>query len=214
MINNIFTQEIMETVSGIIHVGAHRGEEAATYTTMGIDKVVWIEPNPDIFKELLHYTTTNKFDFLSEYHMVACGAENNTNQDFHIVYGPDAGWMVGNKGCSSLLKPTSTRFKEWHEKTITVPVMKLDDIIKTPEEYQLLCIDTQGADLLVLEGATKVLKHLDYVLCEVTWSNFEYENNATFIQVVEKMKEQGFVLSQIFQATSDWGDALFTRSTL
>lgn len=211
MIDSEKTKQLLEGVSGVIHIGAHRGEESSVYDAMGVDKVTWIEPNPDIFKELLHYTKTNNFGFESEYHMVACGSETKSDEPFHIVYGPDAGWMVGNKGCSSLLKPVSTRFQQWHEKTITVPVSKLDDLITNPEDYQFMNIDTQGAEVLVLSGATETLKHLNYVMCEVTWNNFEYENNATFDQVVTVMNRNGFSLSQVFPATKDWGDALFIK---
>ena len=36
---------------GIIHVGAHRGEEAPVYEWFG-KKVLWFEANPYIFKDL------------------------------------------------------------------------------------------------------------------------------------------------------------------
>ena len=35
---------------GVIHVGAHRGEEVHQYEELGAKKIIWVEPNPDVFK--------------------------------------------------------------------------------------------------------------------------------------------------------------------
>ena len=37
---------------GVIHVGAHRGEEVHQYAELGAKKIIWVEPNPDVFKEM------------------------------------------------------------------------------------------------------------------------------------------------------------------
>ena len=37
---------------GVIHVGAHRGEEVHQYEELGAKKIIWVEPNPDVFKEM------------------------------------------------------------------------------------------------------------------------------------------------------------------
>jgi hypothetical protein len=50
---------------GIIHVGAHIGEEAFQYEECGIDNVIWIEGNPEVFKVLCENISkyTNNYAF-------------------------------------------------------------------------------------------------------------------------------------------------------
>jgi FMN phosphatase YigB (HAD superfamily) len=38
--------------NGIIHVGAHLMEERENYLSMGINNIIWIEANPEIFNTI------------------------------------------------------------------------------------------------------------------------------------------------------------------
>jgi len=38
--------------NGIIHIGAHEGEEAALYDVIGFAKVLWVEADPIFYKKL------------------------------------------------------------------------------------------------------------------------------------------------------------------
>ena len=85
-------------VEGAIHVGAHRGEEIYDYEKLGAKKVVWIEPNPEVFEELVCFLENAETSVESTGFCVAAGDSDNDEIDFHVCYGPDAGYMVGNKG--------------------------------------------------------------------------------------------------------------------
>lgn len=202
-------------VKGAIHVGAHRGEEIYDYEKLGAKKVVWIEPNPDVFEELVCFLENAETSVESTGFCVAAGNGDEDEIDFHICYGPDAGYMVGNKGCSSLLKPGSEQMKEWHQKTIKVEVAKLDSIITDNEllfeDYQILDMDTQGAELMVLQGANEVLNHVKYVTTEATWNNPDYEGGVMFDELTEYLGKRGFKHVETFKHTEDWGDALFVK---
>ena len=39
---------------GVLHVGAHEGQEAKAYRDLGVSKVVWIEGNYRIYRRLLN----------------------------------------------------------------------------------------------------------------------------------------------------------------
>ena len=41
----------LSLLSGVVHVGAHAGEERNVYARYGLD-VLWIEPNPTVFDQL------------------------------------------------------------------------------------------------------------------------------------------------------------------
>ena len=40
-------------IKGVIHVGAHTGEEHKTYVDMGISNIAYFEPLPHIFEKLI-----------------------------------------------------------------------------------------------------------------------------------------------------------------
>lgn len=201
--------KLCEGVEGIIHVGAHRGEELTYYNNSGIKYTVFIEPNPDVFKELeINVRESSGCKIFN----VACGNTSGVSP-FYIIYGPDAGYMVGNKGCSSFLEPIG-RFKSWVKGVINVPVVRLDDFTLSeinPKDYQLINLDTQGTELDILKGAEKLLKHLKYVYVEVTHKNFDYKSSCSFQDIVSYLEDQKFQKIKYFPITSDWGDCLFEK---
>ena len=201
-------------LNGVIHVGAHRGEELYDYEKLGAKKVIWIEPNPDVFNEL-EFSLSNSNSTVESYGFcVAANDEDLSEVDFHICYGPDAGFMTGNKGCSSLLKPQG-RFEAWYKETIKVESIKLDTLIEKNHfninEFNLLDMDTQGAELKVLRGASNVLKQVDFITSEVTWNNPDYIGNVMFEEIIQYLDYFGFKHVETIQHTPDWGDALFVK---
>lgn len=80
-----------------------------------------------------------------------------------------------------------------------VPVITLDDLIKEKqaEGPYILKVDTQGAELNVLAGASEVLKQTEVVLLEVFLFQF-YKNIPLFYDIISFMKERGFVAYDIF----------------
>ena len=77
---------------------------------------------------------------------------------------------------------------------ITVPMIRLDDIIKEKSLNgpYLLKVDAQGAELDVVEGFTKSLPHTEAIVLEV--SMFEFMKGAPqFYDVIDYMKHKNFV---------------------
>ena len=147
---------------GVIHVGAHRGEEVHQYEELGAKKIIWVEPNPDVFKEM--EILLNDAEAATESAAFEYAASNVDHEtvDFNLYYGPDAGHLTGNKGCSSLLKAKG-RFEEWFQETIKVETITIDTLVEENDfeyaDYDLLNLDVQGAEMLALEGATKTLNN-------------------------------------------------------
>ena len=206
--------KILNDVTGIIHIGAHRGEEVEQYEDMGAKTVIWVEPNPDVFKEMKHFLTSVGASIDSHAYEYAVSDVDHDTVDFHLYYGPDAGFMRGNKGCSSLLKAKG-RFESWHQETIKVETITIDTLLKendfTPSDFQVLNLDVQGAELLALKGASEVLNHVKYVCTEATWQNPDYVGNVMYDELKPFLESKGFVEKEIVNHGSDWGDALFVK---
>ena len=206
--------ETLNDVTGIIHVGAHRGEEVEQYADMGAKTVIWVEPNPDVFKEMKHFLTSVGASIDSHAFEYAVSDVDHDNVDFHLYYGPDAGFMRGNKGCSSLLKAKG-RFESWHQETIKVETITIDTLLTEndfkPSDFQLLNLDVQGAELLALKGASEVLKYVKYVATEATWQNPDYVDNVMYDDLKSFLDSKGFIETEIVNHGPDWGDVLFVK---
>ena len=42
-----------KNIKNVLHVGADRGGELPQYKEIGVEKVVWVEANPEVYGELL-----------------------------------------------------------------------------------------------------------------------------------------------------------------
>ena len=209
--------ETLNHVTGIIHVGACRGEEIGQYEDMGAKTVIWVEPNPEVFKEMKHYLTSFGASIDSHAFEYAVSDVDHDIVDFYLYYGPDAGFMEGNKGCSSLLKAKG-RFESWYQETIKVETITIDTLLSEnnfkPSDFQVLNLDIQGAELLALNGASEVLKHVKYVCTEATWQNPDYVGNVMYDDLKSFLESKGFIETEIVNHGPDWGDALFIKREL
>lgn len=192
------------TITGIIHVGAHYGQEYHDYVAVGCPKVLFIEPCDKAFAVLKETFGGNPNVTLFQ---SACGAA------FSI------GTMnveQANKGMSnSLLRPAkhleqypSIRFTETEE----VEVRQLDEILEhTGFSGNLLVMDVQGYELEVLKGAPETLRHIDYIYCEINRDEV-YEGCAKVWELDAFLKD--FTRVETSWDGGTWGDAIYKRTNL
>ena len=201
-------------LTGVIHVGAHRGEEVNEYEDLGAKQVIWVEANPDVFKEMEVNLTRAGASVESIAFQYAASNVDHETVDFYRYYGPDAGYLIGNKGCSSLLK-TSGIWESWYKDTIKVETITLDTLIAENDykhqDFQLLNMDVQGAELMVLQGSNKLLESVQYITTEATWKNAEYIDNVMYDDLKCFLESKGFIETEILPHTENWGDVLFIR---
>ena len=203
-------------LNGVIHVGAHRGEEINEYGDLGAKTVVWVEANPEVFDEMCIMLTNAEANIDSHAFQYAASTEDHGTAEFNRYYGPDAGHLVGNKGCSSLLKAEG-RFEEWYKDTIEVETITIDTLLEEEgfnvEDFQLLNMDVQGAELMVLRGSEKVLDNVKWVTTEATWEDPDYIDNVMYDELKSFLESKGFVETQMVPHAENWGDVLFVKET-
>jgi Methyltransferase FkbM domain len=79
-------------------------------------------------------------------------------------------------------------------------------------EFNLLHIDVQGAERLVLDGATETLPHMDAISVEVSFTDL-YEGCAQIEDIEDKLRPLGFHRAALISAFHpSWGDAFYVRS--
>lgn len=206
-----------KNIKKVLHVGADRGGELPQYERMGVESVTWIEANPEVYQELLenlklmNITSIESFAFNQ---LIA--DQDDVETEFNLYYGWDAGHLVGNKGMSSILKAKNSWWgSECYRGTIKLNSLTLDTFLERNNlsyDFDLLNMDTQGAELMISKGGTQVLKNVKYINSEVTFYNASYHNNPLFEEIEEYLQQFGFKHVQTeLSDDKNWGDALFIK---
>jgi FkbM family methyltransferase len=188
-------------VDGVLHVGAHQGQEIPEYVAAGISRMAFVEPDPDNFKKL-----TDKAPAAAALFLTALG-EAEGESVFHVA---------SNAGqSSSILKPDA-HLKEFPKvkfsKTHKVPVRRLDSLPLDFRLFELLVIDVQGAELAVLRGAGQALTHFSAIITEFHEEEF-YENCALLAQIDLFLLPLGYKRMAEIRRGEKWGDALYLLHT-
>lgn len=208
----------------ILHIGACRGTEISFYRNLLLaNNVVFVEPNPDVYKELLINIEKDKKGINVYTYQLACSNKVEKNVDFNIIYGSDANFMEGNKGCSSFLeidydnvvKANNSHHFIFKEK-IKVDTITIDKLIeKHPDiDFNFLNIDAQGVEYQILDGARELLKKqsLEMILVEATVDEPFYINNCSFDSVKNLLSQYGYIFDRmIWHSIDKWGDAIFIK---
>lgn len=203
-------------IKNVLHIGADRGGELPQYAELGVNKVVWIEANPEVYNELLdniknmNIPNINNLTFNQ-----LISDKDDVDTEFNIYYGPDAGYLVGNKGMSSILKAD----KNWwgyncYKGSLVLKSVTVDTFLERNNlgfDFDMLNMDVQGAELMVLKGAGKLLESVKYINCEITFSDPQYENNPLYEEIEEFFKGIGFKPIHIDMAAYNWGDIVWER---
>jgi FkbM family methyltransferase len=220
-LQNIFETDHLRHIPrrGIIHAGADVGQEVAQYFEYGFKNIILIEANPASYATLQAKFGRDGNVMLFNYAI----CERNGAIDFHIHTS-----RSGSTEPASILP--LKRFKEIVKTlhttdTIRVPAITLDSLVEThriaASEYNFLNIDTQGAELMALRGAAKLIPSLDVIISEVNLIEM-YENGALENEIVTFLASHGFVKCHavyhtLYDETSTfpaWGECLFLKRGL
>lgn len=188
-------------IRGVLHIGAHYGEEYNAYTQLGVKNMMFFEPVPSNFQIL-----SERIGSSAIMHNVALG--NMTGEvEMNIE--------EANEGQScSILTPALHLQQYPHiqfNNKVTVPINKLDAYMDQPELYNMINMDTQGYELEVLKGAAQFLHHIDYIMTEVNRDEV-YENCAKIDELIEFLSPYGFSLVEVNWAGDTWGDGFFIKN--
>lgn len=198
-------------ITGVIHVGAHFGEEIPEYHKNGIKNMVLIEPCAPAYKRLQNKISGHHH--ITAYN-VACAAVDGEA----TMYTETANHGQSN----SLLQPMrhlqhypDIQFKG----TERVKVYRLDALMQTHANYypaigyNMINMDVQGAEGAVIIGAKETLQHIDYIYTEVNEDSAQLYKNATKISDLDELLKD-FQRVETSWTEQGWGDALFIRKTL
>ncbi len=192
------------TIESVIHVGAHTGQEAETYARLGIGTVTWIEANPDVIPRLREHVEPFGHD-------VVCAVLSDRRGEA-IEFQ-----VTNNEQSSSLLAFGTHRYEHPEVKVtgslslITTTLDDLHDEGRVPRA-RLLLLDVQGAELLVLKGAQRLLEQVECVYAEVNERPL-YDGAVLLPELDAFLRERGFERVETELTIHGWGEAFYLRTS-
>lgn len=202
----ILSKELKGNLRGVIHVGAHEGQERDFYRDMGSDVVFWHEANPKIYQRLLKnlqgYEDWNAFN-----HAVS-------DFDGKIKFN-----ISNNDGSSSSILDLKEHKNYYphinYEEQIEVDCVKLNTFYDEQTRYHFnsLFIDVQGAEYNVLVGASELLSHpecIKYVYTEVNFREL-YAGCKLIGEIDQYLSQFGFKRTHLHDTNHGWGDAFYQK---
>jgi len=191
-------------VRGVIHVGAHHGQEYESYLEeFGPEiRTHWFEPLNSAF-EVLQERLGDKIR--CELYHCALGATNGAAEIWEDS---------GNSGQSSSLMRPKEHLTQWSH--ITFPHTS-EIALRTLDSFgirnaNVLVIDAQGYELEVLKGAEQTLLSVDHVFCEIN-SREMYEGCPTPEELDGFLGQRGFVMREQWWTSNMWGDGYWSRGS-
>ena len=193
-------------IRGVIHIGAHHGEECVVYKKMGITSLLLFEPVPESFG-VLKNNVRRIFDDDS----IRVGVVNMALGNYN---GKATMHIASNDGISSsLLDPLYHRIQYppiRFNDTLEVDIVKLDDYLGSCTEFNFISIDVQGYELEVFKGATETLESIDCIIAEVNMVEL-YKGCVEVAELDSFLGGYGFERVETNWTEITWGDALYIK---
>ena len=188
-------------INGVIHIGAHVGQEHNLYKMNNVKNIVYFEPLNQNFSKL-------KENVGNEAILFNCALGNKTGEVEMFVETVNMGQS------SSILEPDVHKKQYPHivfNKKEKVKIDKLDNVDIDFKKYNLINIDVQGYELEVFKGAINHLKNnVDYIISEINREEL-YKNCSKINELKDFLSEFGFELVEESWDGLTWGDGFFIK---
>lgn len=203
-------KETMQSATGILHLGAHLGQEAAKYAQLQ-KPVLWVEAIPTVCavlaKRLAAFPEQKAFCALLD-----------------RVDGLQRAFKISNNmgGVSSSIfdfdeygEGEKSLWPDLHLQMVDqmiLPTMKLDTLFSSnavvAADYDFWVVDLQGAELLALQGAEQSLEHCQGLYVEVSKVPV-YNGGVLWAELSQYLSSKGF--GARWQPELEHDDVLFIR---
>jgi len=199
-------------INGVLHLGAHLGEEAMVYYAENCGPVYWVEANPELIAPLTKHVRQFPKQVVIEALVTDRAGEEVT---FHVTKNVTTPKGQIDHMSSSVLKlgthrQSSPYVKPSHD--ITCVSTTVDDLVANGSMvFNFMNLDLQGAELLALRGATETLPMVDAIYTEVN-AREVYVGCALLPDLDRYLGTFGLTRVETeWAGKAGWGDALYIR---
>lgn len=172
---------------GVLHVGAHHGEEVPDYLAAGFTDITLVEPDPDNCAVMAGQEWGGHVRIFG----VACGEEALAAAPFY-------------RATDTVFSSLTPNLRVGPIETLEVPVVRTADL---QGNANVLVVDTQGTEMAVLRGAD--LSTLDLVIVE-TQNRSPTAYGAYVPELLAWSNAHNWVPRISWQRQKFWADVLLT----
>jgi FkbM family methyltransferase len=186
-------------VRGVLHIGAHHGQEYSTYKRLNISPIVFVEALPHTYNILTQNVGPE---------CICINVAIGNHEGVVSMYVDEA----NTGGSSSVLKPKIHLQQYPHIQfpyQVDVPITKIDTLDLPLCNF--INMDIQGYELEALKGAAIYLNTVDYLMLEINRAEV-YENCAQIEQVDQYLLQYGFIRVETDWAGHTWGDGFYIKT--
>lgn len=195
---------------GVIHIGAHHGEEVEAYRQCGVQNVVWVEASRSFMADL--YSHTQRFPGIKQYYLNECMSD---------VDGDVVNFNIANNGQSSSILELGTHANLYphinYVKSVEMKTKTFENVLQQKkdlniDDYDFINLDVQGAELKVLKGFGDLL-HKPNIKAVYTEINFEhvYKDCCLAEELDAYLQQFSFKRIKTSAPERTWGDALYVK---
>tara|TARA_R100000008_G_C3542467_1_gene145582 strand:+ start:166 stop:822 length:657 start_codon:yes stop_codon:yes gene_type:complete len=202
-------------IEGVIHIGAHHGQELEKYVNMGIKNFLFFEPLPDNYMKLNDNIQNYNTEGLNIHIENVALGHRDEEKTMYVE--------TANRGMScSLLKPKMHLELYPHitfDSEVKVNQTFLDKYVLENnidlDMFNFINIDVQGYELEVFKGAMETLTEIDYIYTEVNTD--EIYEDCTKIEQLDEFLGNLYNFERVEtkfiggKGAGTWGDALYVK---
>lgn len=189
------------TPIGVLHVGAHLGEEKELYEEANWGPIIWVEAQPDLAQNLKQKVSHSA----DQVYCATIWDKNDVRLKLNIS---------SNSGSSSLLE-FGTHKDSYPEisftREIDVVTTRLDSLLTSAKLPNFLNLDIQGVELQALRSLGDLINSLDYIYVEINTK--EVYRGCTRLDDLDDFLSKAGFKREITRRylRHGWGEALFIR---
>jgi FkbM family methyltransferase len=178
-------------INGIIHIGANDGQESGLYHRQGYSKVLFIEAYPKKIPALLN--TISKYENQKCINALVTDEDDKECEFFYDSNNAGQSCSLFDFHLHKKMFPKVVMGGSIKLMGKTLPTILKENNINL-EEYKHINMDVEGAELLVLKGASSILHNFETIILEA--SDFESRIGQPFLKDIDEfMTSHNFVAS-------------------
>lgn len=195
---------------GVLHIGAHLGEEVSQYVNAGIKHALWVEANPHLMKSL--YENTKFHPIKSQYLNSVLAANNNDELIFFVTNDTEFGSVL--PAGEFLQQNTDVRVIS----QIPVLTKKFETVYRENNsnidmsKFDLIRISTNGTELEVLKGFGNLFQVFSFKTICIT--NFESSTfkGASKLEEIDQLLLQHNFTRMLLTPSDIKNELVYTRN--
>lgn len=208
----------------IFDIGAHHGESVVFLKKVFPDAIIYsFEPDPESYSIL----SGTQIDGVLYFNLAFSDLDGETNFYRNKISHTNSLLKVNKNsqdsiGINRALNENDTKYFENFNHKISVKTMSIDSFLSVNplEQIDLLKIDVQGAERLVLLGASKTLSKVKVIILEISFYDY-YEQQSSFLDVERIIAPFGFKLFSISEISNnpmngrtDWAEVVYINTNI